>query len=80
MPTVFRSGNLRFFFYSDEGTPREPMHIHVRGAGREAKLWLRSGLPEAYNSGFEVRELQRIRELIEIHREQIRAAWDEHFG
>jgi hypothetical protein len=47
MPTVFRFGNLRFFFYSDEGTPREPTHIHVRGAGRKVKLWLRAGLPEA---------------------------------
>ncbi|HEV2186164.1 MAG TPA: DUF4160 domain-containing protein [Stellaceae bacterium] len=47
MPTVFRDGNLRFFFYSDEGAPREPPHIHVRGGGCEVKLWLRSGLPEA---------------------------------
>ena len=79
MPTVFRVGNLRFFFYSDEGTPREPLHIHVRGPGYEAKLWLRPGLPEAYNRGFAARDLQRIRELIEAHREQIEEAWNEHF-
>ncbi|MFK3780059.1 DUF4160 domain-containing protein [Agrobacterium sp. NPDC089420] len=40
MPVVFRSGNLTFFFYSNEGDPREPVHIHVRKAGAEAKIWL----------------------------------------
>ncbi len=33
MPVVFRSGDLTFFFYSNEGNPREPVHIHVRKAG-----------------------------------------------
>ncbi len=28
MPTVFRSGPYRFFFYSNEGS--EPPHIHVQ--------------------------------------------------
>ena len=80
MPVVFRSGSFRFFFYSDEGTPRESPHIHVRHAGREAKLWLRCGLPEAYNHGFSARELRGIRELIEAHREHIETAWNEFFS
>jgi hypothetical protein len=25
MPIVFKQGNLKFFFYSNEGDPREPM-------------------------------------------------------
>jgi hypothetical protein len=80
MPVVLRRGNLRFFFYSDEGTPREPPHIHVRQTGRETKLWLRPGLPQAYNYGFSVRELREIRLLIEANREQIESAWKEFFG
>jgi hypothetical protein len=80
MPVVLRRGSLRFFFYSDEGTPREPPHIHVRQPGCEAKLWLRAGLPEAYNRGFSARELRGIRELIEANREQIERAWNEFFG
>ena len=40
MPVVFRRDGLRFFFYSNEGTPRELPHIHVRSADREAKIWL----------------------------------------
>jgi hypothetical protein len=80
MPVVFRSGGFRFFFYSDEGTPREPRHIHVRQGDREAKLWLRPGLPQAYNRGFSPKELRDLRRLIEANREQIETAWDEFFG
>lgn len=29
MPTVLQVSGFRFFFYSDEGSPREPPHIHV---------------------------------------------------
>ena len=79
MPVVFRAGGLRFFFYSDEGAPLEPPHIHVRQASREAKLWLSPGLPQAYNYGFTARELHNIRELVEANREQIKAAWNEFF-
>jgi Domain of unknown function (DUF4160) len=80
MPVVFRSRGFRFFFYANEGRPRERLHIHVRQAGREAKLWLRSSLPQAYNRGFSERELCEIRELVEANREQIETAWDEFFG
>lgn len=79
MPVVFRSGGFRFFFYSDKGTPAEPPHIHVRQAGREAKLWLRRALPAAYNYGFSSRDLREIRKLIEANRDQIEDAWNEFF-
>ena len=37
MPTVFRHLGFRFFFYSNEGNPLEPVHIHVMNAeGEEA--------------------------------------------
>jgi hypothetical protein len=38
MPTVFRTGRYRFFFFSNEG--QEPPHIHVKAGSEEAKLWL----------------------------------------
>jgi hypothetical protein len=34
MPTVFRSGPYRFFFFSDEGN--EPVHVHVEASGHYA--------------------------------------------
>lgn len=40
MPTVFRIAGVRFSFYSNEGDPREPIHVHAFGAGAQAKLWL----------------------------------------
>ncbi len=30
MPVVFRYKGYRFFFFSNEGDPLEPMHVHVR--------------------------------------------------
>jgi hypothetical protein len=32
MPVVFRYKSFRFFFYSNEGNPREAMRVHVRDA------------------------------------------------
>ena len=40
MPSVLRTQGYRLFFYSNEGDPREPIHIHVMRAGAEAKIWL----------------------------------------
>ena len=37
---MFRYKGFRFFFYSNEGDPREPVHVHARGDGGEAKFWL----------------------------------------
>ena len=48
MPTVFRERGFRFFFYSNEGNPREPMHIHVEKDNMEAKFWLYPQVQLAY--------------------------------
>lgn len=40
MPVVFRDGGFRYFFFSNEGSPREPPHIHVKRAGDDAKVLL----------------------------------------
>ena len=50
MPTVFVYRGFRFFFYSNEGTPREPVHIHVEKNGIEANFWLEPEVRVAYNS------------------------------
>ncbi|CTQ33135.1 DUF4160 domain-containing protein [Jannaschia rubra] len=38
MPTLMRNGPLRVFFYSNEGDPRGPPHVHVIAGGDEAKF------------------------------------------
>ena len=30
MPVIFRDSGLRYFFFSNEGSPREEPHIHVK--------------------------------------------------
>ena len=40
MPVVFYFDGYKFFFFSNEGDPREPIHIHVRKDGNLAKFWI----------------------------------------
>ena len=40
LPTLLKEGPYRFFFYSNEGDPREPPHVHVTAGERVAKFWL----------------------------------------
>ena len=80
MPTVFRVRGFRFFFYSNEGQPREPPHIHVEQGEPEAKFWLRPEVHLAYNEGFRPSTLRELLTLVEANREHIEKAWVEFFG
>lgn len=60
MPVVFRESGLRYFFYSNEGSPREPPHVHVKGGRRDAKIWLEPEVSIADSFGFSPRELARV--------------------
>lgn len=80
MPTVFRSGRYRFFFYANEGSPREPPHVHAEADGQEAKFWLRPQVRLAYNDGLDSRALKELLKLVEANRERIEAAWRGFFG
>jgi hypothetical protein len=77
MPTVLRWGPYRAFFYSNERG--EPAHIHVRAENREAKIWLHD-VAIAVNAGFPAHELGDIIRHLKAHREELLAAWNEHFG
>jgi hypothetical protein len=76
-PTIFRDGGYRFYFFSRE-EPR--MHVHVQHADGEAKFWLEPALALAQNAGLSSQQLRRARTLIEEHTNEIRHAWQEHFG
>ena len=80
MPTVFRLDGYRFFFYSNEGDPREPVHIHVMSGGAEAKFWVTPAVRLDRSYGFDARTLRNLARMVEEHRNQISEAWDEHFG
>ncbi|WP_277186211.1 DUF4160 domain-containing protein [Caballeronia sp. BR00000012568055] len=80
MPTVFRYKGVRFHFYSNEGNPREPLHIHASGANGEAKFWLRPNVHVASSTGFDRRTLSELLLLVEERREEIERSWNEYFG
>ena len=80
MPLIFRSGTFKFFFYSNEGNPREPLHVHVRAGCANAKIWLDPAIGVAESEGFNSKELSAIIRLVMENHSRIRQAWYEHFG
>lgn len=76
-PTVFRARGMRFFFFSRE---EERMHIHVVGEEGEAKVWVEPGIELARNHGLPDKTLNAAMDLIKEREDEIRKAWDEHFG
>ena len=79
MPVVFRHAGLRYFFFSNEGMPREPRHVHVKGGGRDAKIWLEPEIGVADSYGFSPRELSAILGVVIDNRDRLLRAWDDHF-
>lgn len=77
MPTVFRTGPYRFFFYS--GDREEPAHVHVEREGNQAKYWL---LPVrlAGSEGFARHELRRMERLVSRNAEVLVERWNEFFA
>lgn len=80
VPVVFRDGGLKYYFFSNEGSPPESPHIHVKGGGRDAKLWVipRAEIADSY--GFNRSELSRIVRVVEANQELILKAWHDHFS
>lgn len=79
MPTLFRQNGFRFFFYSNEGSPREPVHVHVMGNGGEAKFWLHP-VAVARSWGFDARTLRDLARIVADRAAEIEEAWHDHFS
>ncbi|HZZ68115.1 MAG TPA: DUF4160 domain-containing protein [Phenylobacterium sp.] len=80
MPVVFRYNGVRFFFFSNEGSPREPIHIHAQQGDAEAKFWLRPEVTVAENFGFDRPALTELLGVVLQNRELIEGRWHEYFG
>jgi len=77
MPTAFRSGPYRFFFYSSDRN--EPIHIHIERDDNTAKFWLQPlQLQEA--GGFKASEFRHIERLVRRHHDTLIRSWNEFFG
>lgn len=76
-PTIFRVGGYRFYFFSRE-EPRT--HVHVHHETGEAKIWLDPNIAVAQNHGLSPGRLAAALRLAQEHEDEIRAAWETHFG
>lgn len=79
MPVVLRHEGFRFFFYSNEGNPREPLHIHVRDGDREAKFWVHPTVTVVESRGYDARTLRELSKVIHENTALIERAWNEFF-
>jgi hypothetical protein len=80
VPVVLRFEGYRFFFFSNEGEPREPAHIHVRKGEKVAKFWLDPAVTIADSHGMTSRELARIAQVVAETRDLFLRKWDEYFA
>lgn len=80
MPVVFRYKGFRFFFYSNEGSPPEPLHVHVRAGGAEAKLWLEPQVRVASSNGFDARTLREVVDVAQANHALIERTWNDYFA
>ena len=76
-PTIFREGEFRFYFFSRE---ERRIHVHVQAANGEAKFWLEPRIELARNYGLSVRQVNRALRLVQEREDEIRQAWQAHFG
>jgi hypothetical protein len=76
MPTAFRSGPYRFFFFSADRY--EPRHVHVERDDCRAKVWL-DPVRLGNSTGFRGPELRQVEALVAEGVEELRKAWDDYF-
>ncbi len=86
MPTIFRIGRYVVYFWTNEGEPREPIHVHVALGHAEpnaTKIWItREGkaVLANNNSRIPVKGLGRIIKAIEEESNTIINEWLDYFG
>ena len=56
------------------------MHVHVYCGDGEAKFWLEPEIELAKNHRLSRAQLKEVEQIIEVHQDEFRAAWQEHLG
>jgi hypothetical protein len=79
-PLVFRLQGIKFHFFANEGTPREPVHIHASRGRDEAKIWLHPTVSIAKSRGYDRRELAMLVSIVRERSSEIERAWYEFFS
>jgi len=69
-----------FFFYSNEGLPLEPCHVHVRKNENVAKFWVVPNVSLASSYGIPSKDLTSIKKFIIKNKTTILEKWNEYFS
>jgi hypothetical protein len=80
MPKIFEWSGYKFFFYSNEGIPREPCHIHIRKGERAAKFWVDPYVSLASSFEMSAKELLLLQKATQDNADLIRSKWNEYFN
>lgn len=80
MPVILRYKGYTFFFFSNEGDPREPLHVHVRKAEASAKFWMEPQVSVAESYGLNGQDLNDLVKVVADNRQLIERTWHEFFG
>ena len=86
MPQIFKIGSFWVYFWSNEGVPLEPVHVHVSEgvpAANATKIWITKAgkcLLAHNNSHINSNVLQNILRIIEARNEEVVEKWKNHFG
>lgn len=80
MPVILRYKGYKFFFFSNEGDPLEPIHVHVRKDDCIAKFWIVPEVVLQESYGFSSIELRELLKIAEENKRLIERCWHEYFG
>ena len=86
MPQILRIGPYIIYFWSNEGNPLEPVHVHIAEGTAYAnatKLWITSTgkvLLCNNNSRIRLQMLTRLIRVVEANCQEIIDKWLAHFG
>ena len=75
MPTVLKLKGYRFFFFSNEHTPK---HIHIQNQQKYAKIDLET-LNIINNYKFNSKEIKEIINIVKENQNNFIKAWNEYF-
>lgn len=85
MPQVFKIGNYWIYFWTNEGKPMEPIHVHVSEGAPTAnatKIWITSAgkcLLCHNNSKIKQKTLRNIMRMIEARSDYVIKMWIQYF-
>jgi hypothetical protein len=78
MPKILEWNGYKFFFFSNEGIPREPCHIHIRKGEQTAKFRVNPYVSLASAYEMNSKELMLLEKKVQESIDFIRRKWNEH--